>query len=355
MACKDKKTGLWVAQWYEVDIYGKKKRHKKRGFKTMREAKQYENERSLKNAGSMDMLFKDFVEQYFEDKDSSLKIRTKKNKRYMLEQHVIPFFGDTKISEITPAHITKWQNEMSKKGFSDSYLRMIDNQFRALFTHATKIYDLDNNPCKRVERLGSDDSRSLNFWTVEEYETFMTTIPEESRYYVIFETLFWTGMRIGEMLALTKSDIDFDNNTISISKTYYRTDKTDYITEPKTKQSIRVVDIPEFLKKELKEFCDSKYALPDDERIFPIVQEAVQRKIRENAVRAGVKKIRVHDLRHSHASYLINKGVQPLIIKERLGHKDIKITLNTYGHLYPNQQKQVAVLLDEFRNNKKES
>ena len=133
------------------------------------------------------------------------------------------------------------------------------------------------------------------------------------------------------------------------------TDKTDYITEPKTKQSIRVVDIPEFLKKELKEFCDSKYALPDDERIFPIVQEAVQRKIRENAVKAGVKKIRVHDLRHSHASYLINKGVQPLIIKERLGHKDIKITLNTYGHLYPNQQKQVAVLLDEFRNNKKES
>lgn len=127
-----------------------------------------------------------------------------------------------------------------------------------------------------------------------------------------------------------------------ITKTYYRTDKKDIITVPKTEQSVRTIDIPEFLKNEVKEYVEKLYELPDEERIFPIVAEAVQHALKKHAKLAGVKHIRVHSLRHSHVAYLINQGVQPLIIKERLGHRDIKITLNTYGHLYPSQQKQVA-------------
>ena len=103
---------------------------------------------------------------------------------------------------------------------------------------------------------------------------------------------------------------------------------------------------------EIKEYCDRKYEFPDDERLFSVGAEAVQHKMKRMIEKAGVPKIRVHDIRHSHVSYLINQGVEPLIIKERLGHKDIKITMNTYGHLYPNQQKQVANLLDEDRNKK---
>lgn len=167
-----------------------------------------------------------------------------------------------------------------------------------------------------------------------------------TRYYLIFEILFWTGCRIGELLALTPKDIDFDRNQISITKTYYRTERQDVITEPKTKQSVRVVEIPEFLKQEIKDFVDRHYGMPENERLFPIVQEAVQHKMKRQMEKAGVKKIRVHDLRHSHVAYLINKGVEPILIKERVGHKDIRITLNTYGHLYPNQQRKVADLLD---------
>ncbi|MFR7912856.1 site-specific integrase [Eubacterium ramulus] len=149
-----------------------------------------------------------------------------------------------------------------------------------------------------------------------------------------------------ELLALTPKDIDFDRNQISITKTYYRTERQDVITEPKTKQSVRVVEIPEFLKQEIKDFVDRHYGMPENERLFPIVQEAVQHKMKRQMEKAGVKKIRVHDLRHSHVAYLINKGVEPILIKERVGHKDIRITLNTYGHLYPNQQRKVADLLD---------
>lgn len=135
MACKDKTTGTWVAQWYEVDMYGKKKRRKKRGFKTMREAKLYENERTLKEQGDMNMLLKDFMEQYFEDKQNELKERSVRSKKQMMERHVIPYFGDMKMCDITAPQIIKWQNEMYKKGYSESYLRMINNQLTSLFTH----------------------------------------------------------------------------------------------------------------------------------------------------------------------------------------------------------------------------
>ena len=154
---------------------------------------------------------------------------------------------------------------------------------------------------------------------------------------------------------MTKGDISFENNQISITKTYYRTGRQDVITEPKTKQSVRMIEIPEFLKQEIKDFVDGHYGMPNDERLFPIVQEAVQHKMKRHIAKAGVKNIRVHDLRHSHVAYLINKGIEPLLIKERVGHKDIRITLNTYGHLYPNQQRRVADLLDNEKGNSPDS
>ena len=323
MAYKEKDTKKWTAQWFETNARGEKKKRRKRGFETKREALEYERQKKLNNSRSMDMKLSEFMEVYFEDKQNELKERTMKNKRYMMEQHIVPYFGNQMMSEITAGQIIQWQNEMQTKGFSEAYLRMIQNQLTSLYTHASKIYDLHANPCKKVKRMGSSDNRSLDFWTVDEYQKFIQTMEPGTRYYLIFEILFWTGCRIGELLALTPKDIDFDRNQFSITKTYYRTERQDVITEPKTKQSV-----------------------PEDERLFPIVQEAVQHKMKRQMEKAGVKKIRVHDLRHSHVAYLINKGVEPILIKERVGHKDIRITLNTYGHLYPNQQRKVADLLD---------
>lgn len=346
MAYKEKDTKMWTAQWFETNAKGEKWKRRKRGFETKREALEYECQKKLNNSRSMDMQLAEFVDVYFQDKKNELKDRTRKNKRYMMDQHIIPYFGDKKMSEISASQIIQWQNEMQTKGFSEAYLRMIQNQLTCLFSHASRIYDLSVNPCKKVKRMGNSDSRGLDFWTTEEYAKFIQTMEPGTKYYVIFEILFWTGCRIGELLALTKGDIDFANNRISITKTYYRTGKKDVVTEPKTKQSIRIIEIPDFLKREIKEFTDGHYGMPDNERLFPIVQEAVQHKMKRQIAKAGVKRIRVHDLIHSHVAYLINKGVEPLLIKERVGHKDIRITLNTYGHLYPNQQRRVADLLD---------
>lgn len=151
-----------------------------------------------------------------------------------------------------------------------------------------------------------------------------------------------------EMLALSMEDIDLENCQIHIRKTYYRMNRTDIITEPKTDNSVRTIEIPVFLANEIQSYWKRLYQYPKNERLFPVVAEAVQHTIKRHIDKAGVKKIDVHSLRHSHCAYLIKQGVQPLIIKERLGHKDIKITLNTYGHLYPSEQKKVASLLDHL-------
>ena len=164
----------------------------------------------------------------------------------------------------------------------------------------------------------------------------------------MMKKIFLILTSISKTIAVTDyGDIDFGNNQIHISKSYYRMDKEDVITTPKTEQSVRTIDIPEFLKKEIQEYVNRLYKPQGNDRLFQVVAEAVQHKMKRHIEKAELKKIRVHDLRHSHVAYLIHQGIQPLIIKERLGHRDIKITLNTYGHLYPSAQKAVAELLNQ--------
>ncbi len=347
---KDDSNGKWNAQFYYTDWTGKKKKKHKRGFNTKKEAQKFEAEFIRKADADMDMKFESFVEIYFKDKANELKARTLRNKRYMIDAHVIPYLGAKAMNEIKPSDIIEWQNAIKEKhAFSQSYLRMIQNQVTAIFSHAQRIYGLGKSPCKVVKKMGKSDDRSLDFWTEQEYQKFINTYEPGSMHYVMFEILFWTGCREGEMLALTMDDIDVAAKQMHISKTYFRHKRQDIITEPKTDSSVRVIALPDFLVNEIVAYHKRLYGIPGDERLFPVVAEAVQHTMRHHIRKAGVKKIRVHDLRHSHVAYLIHHGVQPLIIKERLGHKDIRVTLNTYGHLYPSEQKKVAGLLDRLR------
>lgn len=346
---RDSTTNLWTVQYRFTDWTGKRKHTTRRGFKTKKEALEWEAKIKLDCVVDPDIAVKDFTEVYFRDKSGELKERTLRMKKYMIDTHIVPHLGKKKMNEIAPADIIKWQKLIRSKGYSDSYLRMVQNQLSGLFNHACTIYGLSNNPCKKVKKMGNSNIRRLDFWTYEEYEKFLSAIDKNDKYYVIFEVLFWTGMRIGEMLALTSNDIHLESNRIEINKTYFRMDRRDIITAPKTESSARTVDIPQFLAEELKNYMDAQYALPGNERLFPIVAEAVQHKLKAVCKKTGVKKIPVHGLRHSAVAYLISQGVPPLVIKERMGHANIKITLDTYGHLYPNQQRQVADMLDAKR------
>ena len=295
----------------------------------------------------------DVVRQYgatvLEDKKNELKENSIRNKQHMMNKHIVPYFGTRKMNEITPAEIIQWQNAIQEKGYSKTYERMIQNQLNALFNHAQKIYNLKENPCKKVKKMGKSDANKLEFWTKAEYDRFIAGIEPGSEDYLIFEILFWTGIREGELLALSLSDFDMSGNLLHINKTYNRIKKRDVIDTPKTENSVRTIDIPNFLKEEVQEYAKKHYGFPEDQRLFPIVARTLQKRLKKYEALTGVKPIRVHDIRHSHVAYLIYQGVEPLIIKERLGHKDIQMTLNTYGHLYPSQQKKVAEMLDNKR------
>lgn len=338
------KDGSW-----EVNVNVNNTRHHKRGFKTKKEAEAYEADYKKMAKHDLSMSFELFVRCYFEDKKTRLKERTIQTKQYMIDTHVTPYFTGKAINKITSKDVLDWQNDMMTKGYEPTYLRMVENQVFALFNHATRFYGLLDNPCKKTDRIGKSNAKELQFWTREEYEQFLSTIDTADRYYTLFEILFWTGMRCGEMLALTLGDIDFTNHQINIDKTYYRMGKEDLITSPKTEKSIRKVTIPEFLTEEIRQYTETIYGIDNDTRLFPVVAEAVQHKMKRHIEKSGVKKIRVHDIRHSHASMLINMGVQPITISNRLGHEKVTTTMNVYGHLYPNTQKELAEKLNELK------
>lgn len=344
---KDEKRNTWYCKFNYKNWKGESKVKLKRGFKFKKDALEWEREFLQVQQVEMDMKLKDFVEVYFKDKEGRLKERTVVSKRIMIEAKIIPYFGNMKLNTIKPSDIMKWQSEMMALGYKDTYLRMLQNQICALMNHAEKFYKLQDNPCKKVDKMGRANAKEFHFWTKEEFETFINSFSEkEEMYKIIYQVLFWTGSRIGEVLAIFYEDLDFQHNTIRINKTYYRKAKMDYITDPKTDSSNRIVTIPEFLMKELEAYTQRLYLLQGTDRIFQITHRGVQKKMKERAEKLGLTHIRVHDLRHSHVALLIEKEVQPLVIAQRVGHESINTTMNVYGHLYPNKQQHVADMLN---------
>lgn len=353
---KDEKRNTWYCKCNYKDWLGESKSKMKRGFATKKDAQQWEWEFMQRQSASMDMKFASFVEVYFEDKAPRLKGRSIMTKRILFETKIIPYFGEKQMNEITPVDIIKWQNALLNQDYKPTYLRMIQNQVTALFNHAERFYQLKENPYKKVDKMGRANAKELNFWTKDEYEQFIQGFTEEEEMYrIIFQMLFWLGCRVGELLALTSEDIDFEGGTVSISKTYYRRNQTDYITPPKTENSNRKITIPNFLAEEMKDFVDRQYGLTLEDRIFPITDRAIQKKMKQKTEQAKLKPIRVHDLRHSHIALLIEKGMQPLVMAQRVGHDSVNTTMNIYGHLYPNKQKQVADLLNAEATREPES
>ncbi len=209
----------WESQFYYKDYTGKRIKVHKRGFKTKKDALEYEREQINTLSGSMNQKMDSFVELYLKNIGPNLKERSLATKKGTIERHILPYFGDKEISEITAADVIAWQNTLKASNkYSDAYLRHITVQFRAIINHAVKIYDLKKNPCKMVEKMGSYKKTDLNYWTKQEYDVFIDTFTKGTMHYTLFEILFWTGMRLGELLALTKDDIDLDAKKISIRR-----------------------------------------------------------------------------------------------------------------------------------------
>lgn len=343
---KDPKTGKWLIQYRYTDWQGKRRKSTKRGFKTKREAEEWLRNFLMAQTADFDMKFDEFLKLYYADMETRLREHTMRTKKYIIELKILPYFGQKRINDIKAADIRNWQNELIKQGYSPTYLKTINNQLSAVFNYAVKYYDLKGNPCAKAGSMGKSKAEEMNFWTKEEFMQFIDSVMDKRQSYMAFMLLYWTGMRLGEVLALTPADIDFEKRTISITKSYQRLGKQDVITPPKTRKSKRIITIPEFLIADLQDYLSSLYEVKDTDRLLPVTKYYLEHEMKRGIKVSGVKKIRVHDLRHSHASLLVEMGFSPLEIADRLGHEKIETTLNTYSHLYPNKRTVLAEKLD---------
>jgi len=351
---KEPKTNTWRVIYRYTDWKGERKQSQKRGFPTKREALAWEQEQKNKSASDLDMTFESFIALYTADMKGRIKENTWGMKEHIIRTKLLPYFGKRKMYDIHSKEVMAWQNEMlnhrDEKGkpYSPVYLKTLHNQLSAVFNHAVRHYNLKVNPAAQVGNMGKAKSREMLFWTKAEYLKFAEAMMDKPLSYYAFEMLYWCGVREGELLALTPADFDFEKQTVTISKSYQRIKGRDVITDPKTPKSNRVIQMPAFLCDEMQDYIKSLYAVEPTDRIFTVTKSYLHREMDRGAKEAGVKRIRIHDLRHSHISLLIDMGFTALAIADRVGHESIDITYR-YAHLFPTRQTEMADRLDMER------
>lgn len=354
-AFRNKDNGSWYVQFRYTDWRGERKQKLKRGFATKKEALAWEREFLMQKQADVGMTFESFVKLYERDMKPKLKLNTWLSKEHIIRTKILPYFKNRILSEITALDVMEWQNEMrtlttsAGKPYSQDYLENIHAQLSCIFNHAVKYYGLQFNPAAKAGVMGGEEKKEMLFWTKDEYLKFAEAMMDKPALYYAFELLYWCGIREGELLALTPEDFDFSRKTLRINKSYQRLQGKDVITTPKTKKSNRVIQMPDFLCDEIKDYLSLLYEPAEDERIFQISKHQLKRGMEYGCKASGVKEIRIHDLRHSHVSLLIDLGYSAVAIGQRVGHESVEITYR-YAHLFPTVQKDMAEKLNQERS-----
>ena len=337
-------------------ITGKQIQKYRSGFQTKKEAREEYSKLVLTSTAELTekkktISFQQFIEEtYLPWYKTQVKESTYLNRRSTIQKH-FSYFYKMATDEIEPINVQNWQLELAKE-FSPNYIRIVQGMLSIAFDRAIVLGIAKKNPSRMVGNIKSKKTK-VDFWTLEEFQK-VTSLLYKGDYYehylfISFWLLFMTGMRIGEAAALQWSDIDFETGLSNINKTLYYKSMDEYkFVDPKTQASVRTIYIDadtiralhawrEVQHKVLKGcgFILSYSGIPTSKHTLP-------RALEKLAGLAGVHRIKIHSLRHSHTSLLISMGENPLLIKERLGHEKIQTTLGTYGHLYPNTNLEVA-------------
>lgn len=352
---------------------GKERRTTRRGFKTMKEAKQAERNLLLdveenglpsnQSDGFRDPTFEELASLWLENYKTTVKPSTFENVRVKVEKMTEEHFKELKLKKITVAYCQKIVVELSKSYvLYNHYLSVINR----IFKYAVLMDIISSNPFDKVIKPKSRQTqRKGNFLTKEELKEFLklaqtTTL---SYFFPLVHLMSYTGLRQGEALALKWSDIDFENKKITVDKTATRIKEKQTLQTPKTKNSKRVISIDpttlSILKSWKKDqikiyFKNGKHFEGDDNFIF--TNERAEWVHIHNFIPYfkrfvtdhKLKPITPHGLRHTHASLLFSAGVEPKNISDRLGHSTVQITLDLYTHITEEQRTDTVDKLLEY-------
>lgn len=359
---------------YTVDIgrdpiTGKRKQKTKGGFKTKKAAQEALNELVYEvNKGVYIVDNKSTFEEVANEWLDNYRIRweqtTYETTSRCAKKWVIPYFKDMKIQDVKVVHGQRFMTYLSESELANSYIKRVFNVAKQIFNYAVDLELIAKSPLIRVpvpsERSYQSD---LSTWTFEEANRFLkAAITDRPFYHNVAAVAIFTGMRKGEIMGLRKQDVDFTQKTIKVEQALHETkDHGLYFGPPKTASSKRTIyfdeNVERVLKNQIKRNAELKLALGaaynDHDLIFcredgdPYRPSSFNRPFNRLTKKAGVPQIRFHDLRHTHATLLLELGTNSKLIAERLGHSDVKITLNTYSHVTPNMQ---ADAINAFSN-----
>lgn len=350
---------------YKVDvslglnkITNKRERTTRRGIATLKEAKDVErdllNKRDL-NENVIGIKAIKVINDYLEYSRNFDKPSSHLKKTNVFKNYITPFLLNIKLNDFNLSYAQKFKESLLGLYISNNYKRYIIAMMSSFFNYAVKHDYINKNPMKQIDNF-KKEKVTMSYWTLSEFNTFIKWV-DDVMYKTMFWILYYTGMRKGELLALTLKDIDLINNTININKSCsYVTGKGYILSTPKTTESKRVIYINKKTVVVINEYINyikEQYSFDNTTPLFSIngelvPKETLRRNFKYYQRLAGLPDIRIHDLRHSHVALLIYLGQDSLSIKKRLGHSDITITLNTYGHLYDDAQKELANKLDEI-------
>jgi integrase len=370
-----KENGYFVDVSLGIDPISGKQRRKRLTVSTKKEAQQIESKylrlyHENKLTTNSDLTLKDIYEIYEEKYTQNLKPSYKQTQERILKNYIEPYFKDTQIKLIKKQQIYDFQQFLltskpkRKETLSNKTINMIIIHLQKLFNVAMKEGLFYENPCNQIDKL-KVQKKEINFWTLDEFTTFISHIDKNKPFLKVFyQFAFFTGMRAGEMIALTWSDIDFYNQTVRINKSAKLINGNYVTTTPKTESSNRYITINTKITSMLKKWQEIQPKLLidnfqniDSDKLLVFqynekhpssdyYSKQIKKIIAKNDL--NLKTIRLHDFRHSHVALLIHNNEKNTTIKERLGHSSITTTIDTYGHLYPNSQKSMSDKFDNY-------
>ena len=355
---KDKKNGTYYFRTYYKDADGNTRQTSRRGFKTKQEAREalrlfepireYELKKATAELAKKSViLFENMIDDFFFEESKRVKISTHDEYKYYFKNHITPFFKEKEITSITSKDIQAWQNNMLKKNLMNSTINKVYRVLRSYFDFLVTFEYININPCNKINTLREkedvikDVEDKYKVCDRDNFEKFINTFDEEELdKKCIFEVMYKVGTRKNETLGLQWKNIDFKNHTININKQVMYSSKGKILSTPKSKKSIRIINMCKSLEESLKKLWlieKAKYGKIDDLFVFgglSAIGATTIDRIREKKIKlAKIPHFTNHELRHSYGSNMLNDGFDIKYVSEQMGHESIAVTLSTYHHL----------------------